>query len=159
LAQLFDGIRRLSGQPIEFHFAGSVGVVFPGDLLANPRVKVHGRVSREEVERLYRDSDVFILPTLSDGFALTQLEAMHWRLPLIASRRCGEVVQSDKNGVLLQEVSGVEIASVLGRLCASPQVLSEMSRQCAVPAHCTLDHFGAELLKLEQRLLGDKCYA
>jgi glycosyltransferase involved in cell wall biosynthesis len=33
-----------------------------------------------------------ILPTLSDGFALTQLEALAYGCPVIASQFCGEVV-------------------------------------------------------------------
>lgn len=155
LAQLFEAIRLLREVPVEFHFAGSVGVEFPADLLRDPRVKLHGRVSREEVERLYRESDMFVLPTLSDGFGLTQLEAMHWRLPLVASRRCGEVVVDGRNGVLLEDVSGPTIAGVLRELCAHPERLAAMSGNCAVPRHCCLEHFGAELLKLEARLWGE----
>ena len=39
------------------------------------------------------EADVFVLPTLSDGFALTQLEAMAHDLPVIATLACGEVVE------------------------------------------------------------------
>ena len=55
----------------------------------------------ETAARFYREADVFLFPTLSDGFGLTQLEAQAWRLPVIASRFCGDVVQDGVNGLLL----------------------------------------------------------
>ena len=57
------------------------------------------------MSKFYKEADVFILPTLSDGFGLTQLEAQSWKLPVIASRHCGEVVRDGENGVVLEEVS------------------------------------------------------
>ncbi len=68
---------------------------------------------RIEVDKYYKDADVFIFPTFSDGFGLTQLEAQSWKLPVIASRHCGEVVRDGVNGVILEEVSGQAIADVL----------------------------------------------
>ncbi len=70
------------------------------------------------VESYYRDADVFILPTLSDGFGLTQLEAQAWKLPVIASRYCGEVVRDGFNGVVIEEVTGLRIAEVIARVFA-----------------------------------------
>ena len=70
---------------------------------------------RVTVESYYCDADVFILPTLSDGFGLTQLEAQAWKLPVIASRYCGDVVRDGFNGVVLEEVSARAIADVLVR--------------------------------------------
>ena len=53
--------------------------------------------------------DVFIFPTLSDGFGITQLEAMSYGLPVIASRNCGDIVQDQVNGLLLSDVTSDNI--------------------------------------------------
>jgi glycosyltransferase involved in cell wall biosynthesis len=99
----------------------------PQELRLHPQVRWFGVAPRAQVESYYRDADVFILPTLSDGFGLTQLEAQAWKLPVIASRYCGEVVRDGVNGVVLEEVSGVAIAEVIRGLLRSPDRLSVMS--------------------------------
>jgi glycosyltransferase involved in cell wall biosynthesis len=149
LARLFGAIRLLADAPIRFDFAGASGMTIPADIARSPNVNVLGRVSREKVEQLYRDADLFILPTLSDAFGLTQLEAMARRLPLITTRHAGEVVEDGINGVVLREVSAERIASTLLELAKSPAALAEMSRKCRVPDQCSLEHFGERLLKIE----------
>ena len=87
---LFDAVKRLSGEPVEFWFVGPLQVDIPHEL--RNRIKWFGIAARHDVSRYYRDADVFIMPTFSDGFGLTQLEAQSWKLPVIASRNCGDVV-------------------------------------------------------------------
>ena len=152
IAPLIGAIRALDSAPIQFDFAGAVGVEFPADILASPRVRMHGRVAREKIEALFRDADVFILPTLSDAFALTQLEAMGWKLPVIASRHCGEVVKHGLNGLILEEISARAIVEALSGLLRSPETLARMSQHCAVPPQCELSHFGRSLVALENIL-------
>jgi len=152
IAHLFEAIRRLQNMPIEFVFAGAVGVAVPSDIKAMPTVRLLGRVSREVVDQLYKESDIFILPTLSDAYAITQLEAMARGLPVMASRNCGEVVEDGVNGVLLKNVSAGEIASELMALCETPERLALMAKHCKVPNQCSFDSFGRSLVNLERRL-------
>jgi glycosyltransferase involved in cell wall biosynthesis len=127
VAQLLDAVKLLSGEDVEFWFVGPMQLRVPQELRLHPQVRWFGVAPRAQVESYYRDADVFILPTLSDGFGLTQLEAQAWKLPVIASRYCGEVVRDGVNGVVLEEVSGVAIAEVIRGLLRSPDRLSVMS--------------------------------
>jgi glycosyltransferase involved in cell wall biosynthesis len=127
VAQLLDAVKLLSGEHVEFWFVGPMQLRVPQELRLHPQVRWFGVAPRAQVESYYRDADVFILPTLSDGFGLTQLEAQAWKLPVIASRYCGEVVRDGVNGVVLEEVSGVAIAEVIRGLLRSPDRLSVMS--------------------------------
>ena len=68
-----------------------------------------------------------ILPTLSDGFGLTQLEAQAWSLPIIASRFCGEVVRDGQNGLLLENLTGETIHEVLRQCIANPELLAQLA--------------------------------
>jgi glycosyltransferase involved in cell wall biosynthesis len=127
VAQLLDAVKLLSGEDVEFWFVGPMQLRVPQELRLHPQVRWFSVAPRAQVESYYRDADVFILPTLSDGFGLTQLEAQAWKLPVIASRYCGEVVRDGVNGVVLEEVSGVAIAEVIRGLLRSPDRLSVMS--------------------------------
>ena len=93
--------------------------------------KWFGVVPRSDVDKYYREADVFIFPTLSDGFGLTQLEAQSWKLPVIASRYCGEVVREGVNGVVLEEVSALGYRRVLDKFLRSPETLGTMSAEFA----------------------------
>jgi glycosyltransferase involved in cell wall biosynthesis len=65
------------------------------------------------VAGLYRQAHAMILPTLSDGFAITQLEALAYNCPVIASPFCGEVVTPGVNGWLLPSLEPEAIATTI----------------------------------------------
>lgn len=113
IAALLEAIRILEGEPVEFWFVGPQAIQIPDDLLNHPQVRWIGSVPRSQVQTYYCRADIFIFPTLSDGFGLTQLEAQAWQLPIVASSHCGEVIQNDINGFVLSEVAPFEIASAL----------------------------------------------
>jgi len=138
VAQLLEAVKLLSGEYVEFWFVGPMQISVPQELKLHPQVRWFGVVPRISVESYYRDADVFIFPTLSDGFGLTQLEAQAWKLPVIASRYCGEVVRDQFNGVVLEEVSGGAIAEVIRGLLRSPEKLSAMSVRSGIDERFSL---------------------
>jgi glycosyltransferase involved in cell wall biosynthesis len=125
VGQLFDAVNLLAGENVEFWFVGPVQILIPSEI--KERVKCFGVVPRSEVDKYYKEADVFMFPTHSDGFGLTQLEAQSWKLPVVASRYCGDVVRDGVNGVVLYEVSGPVIADVLLKLLRSPETLKVLS--------------------------------
>jgi glycosyltransferase involved in cell wall biosynthesis len=109
---LLESSKILRDYPLEFIIVGSLGITKPSPQ-EYPNVKWIGSVPRSMTADYYQKADVFIFPTLSDGFGLTQLEAQAWKLPIIASRCCGEVVVDGVNGWLLDEVSGEAISNLI----------------------------------------------
>ena len=143
-ARVFEAIAMLGGEPIEFQFVGPVQVRVPQNL-AKHRVHWIGPVARSKTAHFYRNADVLLFPTLSDGFGLTQLEAMAHKLPVIASRYCGEVVRHQQNGILLDEPRADAIADVLRFCLADPQQLSRYSQCAEVEERFTISQVGAQL--------------
>jgi glycosyltransferase involved in cell wall biosynthesis len=148
VAQLLEAVKLLSDEHVEFWFVGPVQIRVPQELRLHPKVRWFGVAPRVTVESYYRDADVFILPTLSDGFGLTQLEAQAWKLPVIASRYCGEVVRDGFNGVVLEEVSGRAIAEVIQGFLRSPEQLSAMSVRSGVDERFSLNMLASSLSQL-----------
>ena len=146
--ELLDAARLLANEPVEFWFVGPQQIHIPPDLRDVPYIKWFGTVPRTKVDRFYRAADVFILPTFSDGFGLTQLEAQSWKLPVIASRFCGEVVQHDHNGLILEEVSAEAIATVLNELLCAPQRLAALARHSYVREEFSLRALASSLSHL-----------
>lgn len=68
------------------------------------RVHFLGQLSREELLKHYADSDLFVLPTREDCFALVILEAMCSRLPIVCSKYADgayDLIEEGKNGFLV----------------------------------------------------------
>lgn len=67
---------------------------------------------------VYRASDVFVLPSLTEGFPQTLLEAMGCGVPIVATRVGGVagLVEDGRNGVLVDPASPQQICSALRRL-------------------------------------------
>jgi len=146
--QLLDAVQLLKGEPVEFWFVGPTQIHLSQDFKLHPQCRWFGIAPRGKVDNYYRDADVFILPTLSDGFGLTQLEAQSWKLPVIASRYCGDVVRDGFNGVLLDDVSGDAIATVLRRFLQTPATLEALSIRSCVDDRFSLETLASSLKSL-----------
>ena len=144
-ARVFEAIDMLEAEPIEFQFVGPLQVRVPSHLRKRERVRWIGPVARSKTGDFYRGADVLLFPTLSDGFGLTQLEAMAHKLPIIASRYCGEVVRHQQNGILLDEPTADAIADALRSCLADPQQLSRYSQCAEVEERFTIAHLGTQL--------------
>ena len=125
---LLEAIDRLNGQPIELWVVGSVQLEIPQKWLYHPQIRWIDGVPRSSVVDYYQKADIFILPTYSDGFAITQLEAQAWQLPIIASRYCGNVVENQRNGLLIEDISGQSIAGALLTCLNSPTMVKNLSQ-------------------------------
>lgn len=147
--EVIGAARLLAGEPVEFHLVGPGSDALRGELAGMPHVIDHGPVPRGEVPARLVAADLFVLPTHSDGFALTQLEAQAHGLPVIASRRCGDVVQDGVNGALLPEVSAEALAAAVRGYLANPGLLGTQGKA----ALAGLDRFSpqrvvADLLRI-----------
>lgn len=71
-----------------------------------------GQVPNEEVLEYMAASDVFVLPSLSEGFPLVILEAMASGLPIVATKVGGlpEIIKEGDNGFLVEPKDSIEIA-------------------------------------------------
>ncbi|MDP8963805.1 MAG: glycosyltransferase family 4 protein, partial [Cyanobacteriota bacterium] len=129
IAALLEAAQTLRNQPIEFWLVGSQGIARPSQTQQQERVRWMGSVPRSATAKYYQQADVFLFPTLSDGFGLTQLEAQAWKLPVIASRFCGAVVKDRVSGLILQEVTGEAIANALQFCLQNPRQLEAFARE------------------------------
>jgi len=126
LVYAVEAARAVSGLPIEFTFAGIPAVdVTRIDWPANCRVI--GHVPRSAVDELYRSHELLLFPTLNDGFGRVQIEAALHGLPIIATERCGSVVEHNRSGYVVPARSSQAIAECLAGLLCRPHLLEEMS--------------------------------
>jgi glycosyltransferase involved in cell wall biosynthesis len=146
IAHILEAIAKLKNQPIEWWIVGTVGITLPDQ--NQPQTKWYGSVPRSEVGHFYQNADLFLLPTLSDGFGLTQLEAQAWKLPIIASQFCAPVVQDQVNGIILTEVSAESIIKAVSFCLHYPAQLQQFSQRSLSPEAFSLVHLQSALNKI-----------
>ena len=129
---LVEAARLLEGRDIEFLLAGPVGIEehivrkFPRNM------KMLGRVTRDKLGEVYRQAHVFVLPTISDGFAVTQLEGMAHGLPVVTTPNCGRVVTDGVDGLVVPARDSRSLADALARLESNRKMVREMSRNALI---------------------------
>lgn len=148
IAETIEAAQRLADRPVEFTLVGNTDIEGLETHFSGARINYHPRVSRAECHRFYREADVFLFPTHSDGFGLTQLEAQAWRLPVIASRFCAKVVEPGRTGWVLPEVTAGSIEQVLREILGNPAVLARYSSEIA-PWRFGLEQLGRRLAALD----------
>ncbi len=146
--EIFEAIRLLGSAPISWHFVGDREEAVPEDMQRHPRIVWESGIPRDEVAVRYRDADVFLFPSHSDGFGLTQLEAQAWKLPVIASTNCGAVVRSGVNGLLLKQVTARALTEAVQHCLAHPADLQAWSDASHVREEFSLDSAASRLLDL-----------
>ncbi|MDP9173112.1 MAG: glycosyltransferase family 4 protein [Planctomycetota bacterium] len=144
----FEAARQLAATRIQFTVAGRIGISPAALASAPPNVVIEGKVSRQRALELMAEADVFVLPTLSDGFALTQLEAMSFGLPVIATRHCGEVVEDGTNGCIIPAADAAALVEAILKLDRDRELLQKMSEEAiATPKQqrFTLDYYATTI--------------
>lgn len=146
---ILEAIRLLPDLPIRLDIVGPLQVKVPKEATQDPRVTFHGPVARGETRPFYEDADIFLFPTLSDGFGLTQLEALAAGVPVIASRCCGDVVRDGVDGHILDSLEPRELAGVICELAADPVRVTRLQSSCTVDVRrFGLDVIGGQLEEL-----------
>ncbi len=131
---LVAAARLLADRPIRFIVVGSIGISPSATKSAPASVEFVGRVTRDRAAEAYRAADLFVFPTLSDGFGLTQLEAMAHGLPVIATPNCGAVVEHGVDGLVVPAGDATALARAIAELDDDRPRLEAMGRQALVKA-------------------------
>jgi glycosyltransferase involved in cell wall biosynthesis len=111
---IFAEVARISNGRFEFFAAGNHSMRESYINSVRKYIRYQGRLSYCKLKELMAKVDLFVFPTLSDGFGLVQLEAMSEGIPVIATSSCGEVVQDGVSGFIVPRFSA---EAILEKIC------------------------------------------
>jgi len=152
---LLEAATLVKREKIEIDIVGPIAISDEFVVKAAPNVRFHGAVTRDRVRDFYSRADVFVLPTISDGFALTQIEAMAHGLPVITTPNCGRVVTDGLDGFIVPARDACVIADRLRTLLDDPERLQAMREAAQLTvAKFSLDQLDKNLRALEVSLKG-----
>lgn len=151
---LLAAAKKLEGENIRFDIVGPVGISGEAVATAPRNVVFHGRTTRDQALEWYRQAHVFALPTLSDGFAITQLEAMTHCLPVVATDCCGDVVTNNVDGFVVPARDADALARVFQQYLTQPELLASQRAAARLKSRqFGLSRLAENLTRLEAGLL------
>jgi glycosyltransferase involved in cell wall biosynthesis len=121
--------------------------------------RVHWLGFRNDIERIYAASDVFLFPSAYEAFSLATIEAAATGLPVIMCDICGatELLGEESCGFIVDRNPGA-IAAVLDMLASSPLQRMEMGQRGRerVERLFNWDRIADQTLGHYQQLLGQR---
>lgn len=101
------------------------------ELEIEDRITITGRVSREELVRLYNEAELFVSPSLYEGFGLPAAEAMACGTPLVATTAGAfpEVVEQDVSGLLVPPGDAGALAGGIQRVLDDAELRQRLGRE------------------------------
>jgi glycosyltransferase involved in cell wall biosynthesis len=149
LADLFEAMRLLRRDDVELHVAGAP--VLPLEFYRRQFAEFRYSAPRahEDFLDLMRQADLLVLPSIVEGRALVQQEALACGLPLLVTRNAGgaDLIQPGKTGFLLPPRSPQAIAERLDWFASNREALEEMRPHCIrKAAEHTWERYAARIL-------------
>ncbi len=98
------------------------------ELGLNDKIIFHGYVKHSELLNHYRNADIFVRPSLNEGFGISFIEAMASGLPAIGTNVGGiiDIITHGKNGFLCKPNDPKCVARYIEKIYSSEKIRSEI---------------------------------
>jgi glycosyltransferase involved in cell wall biosynthesis len=129
IAYLAEAARMLRQEGRNYEIRAIGPISMPG-LTSHPAfegLNYLGQVPRDEVKEEFARADLFVFPTLTDGFGIVLLEALFAGLPIVCTPCCGDVVKDGYNGRVVRSHDSKALADALREIMEDRALREKMS--------------------------------
>lgn len=118
-----------------------------------------GFVNHDKLAELYQEADIFVLPSLSEGFAQVSLEAMGCGLPIICTTNsgCNDVITDFETGFVIKPSDREALKSRIDWFISNKDKIKSMGSKCIeIAKKYTWEAYGKKLNKEIKDILNDR---
>ena len=131
LAYLFEAIDQFSDVVELTIVGGKLGTDCP---VLNANLNKHRWIpslAHDQILKLMSEQDVFVFPSLFEGFGLVITEAMSQGTPVITTERTAgpDLIEHDKNGWLIEAGSTDALKAAIEKLVINPKLIADAGKQ------------------------------
>ena len=122
-------------------------------------VEFKGFVPSQEMPEVYKAADIYVIPSLYEGFSRSLVEAMASGLPAIASPSSGglDLIEEGENGFIVSPGNISDLREKITYFCDNPEKISQMGERANVAASkFTWENYKNILIKKIEEVLGDE---
>ena len=121
---IYEALRKRPDLPVQMEFFGSINLTPLGVQRLMEVGTVHGPIARSQLLEEFRNADVLLFPSLSEGHALVTLEAAALGVPVVATKESGA---SSSSAMLIASRSPEAIIEAIEALVADRELLHNLS--------------------------------
>lgn len=122
-------------------------------------IKVLGEKRRDEMSNVYKNADVYILPSLWEGFSFSLLEALASGMPVIASKNsCApEIVEEYKEGFVIEPRNIKEIKDKVKWFLDNKDKIKDMGKAARAKAETySWDFYSQNVVKIINEIQNER---
>ena len=133
LHYLLDAFEKFKHPKKRLHIAGSTKVsdskFYLDKIKGNDKIIMHGKTNKQDLIKLYNYADVFVLPTLEEGYSIVINEALACGCPVIVTTNSGaeEYVNENRCGMVIPICNSDKILENLEILASDKNLRDEFS--------------------------------
>lgn len=107
IAYLIDALKQIEEENISLTLVGNVQDVIKDMALKDKRIIIKGYISHNDIHVEYENANLFIFPSLSDGFGFAPLEAMSYGVPCLVTNTSGisDIIEDGIDGFIVESES------------------------------------------------------
>lgn len=107
-----------------------VGEIVNKELLKkrSSKISFHGKKTHNQLAKFYKDADIFVFPSYSEGSALVTQEAMASGLPTIATNQAGSLITHSINGYLYEAGDKKALTNFIELLIKNKNIRNKFSQ-------------------------------
>ena len=139
LLYAIQAIKRLNRRDLRLDIVGDLNkekrysdylINFVNDNNLHDLIKFRGRVDKETLESYWKNADIFLFPTLFEGFGIALAEAMSYQLPIISTNVSAipELVKDGENGILVPPEDPDSLARAIEKLADNSYLRKKMGK-------------------------------
>ena len=123
------------------------------NLKLNNRINLAGYIKKEDLEKYYLDSSIFLMASLTEGLPMVLLEAMSYGIPCIAYETASgvkDIIKNDYNGYVISNRNEEEYIKCINKLIKNINLRKEFGNNAVNTAKKFTSN---EILKIWQEIL------
>lgn len=95
------------------------------------KVKFHGLVSQERLYNFYETADIFVLPSILEGYGISLLEASRFGLPIVSTKSGAipELIRDRENGLLVPPADPEALTSAILEIISNRDLRCTIARK------------------------------
>jgi len=134
VASIIQAINKLNliSENFSLILAGPIDYTsFDKNMLNHDFITYYGKLPQPELYKIYQKTDVFILNSVQDGFAMVLLQAMSCGCPIISTQNTGgpDVVTDYNNGIIIPAMDNDALEKALIWFYDNKDKIPEMGEQ------------------------------
>ena len=132
IIKLIEAFSKIKKTPLDLVIVGRKGWDFekilqgPDKYGVSDRVKFLEDVSNEDLPLFYKNAEVFVLPSLYEGFGLPVLEAMQYDCPVVTSNISSLPEAGGDAALYFDPNDTQDIANTIEKVISNPKLRAEM---------------------------------